>query len=119
MKFQLTVSDPRLSSPCLNSDVLDSCSVSESTTTRSFSLLREHFLNGYLSENTLLWSLISELWDEIHRPNSSSNAPPQKSLKFKTSTDASEAQIIDAMKKISSHIKNPAKFSKVAKLAFS
>lgn len=46
----------------------------------------EHFLNGYLSENTLLWSegrtewqplsSISELWDEISRrePDSSSTA---------------------------------------------
>jgi hypothetical protein len=44
-------------------------------------------------------------------------AAPKKSLKFKTSTDASEAQVIDAMQKISSHINNPAKFSKAAKLA--
>lgn len=44
-------------------------------------------------------------------------AAPKKSLKFKTSTDASEAQVIEAMQKISSHIKNPAKFSKAAKLA--
>jgi hypothetical protein len=46
----------------------------------------EHFLNGYLSENTLLWSegrtqwqplsSISELWDQINpqRPDSSSIA---------------------------------------------
>lgn len=46
-----------------------------------------------------------------------SAAAPKKSLKFKTSTDASEAQVIEAMQKISSHIKNPAKFSKAAKLA--
>ncbi|CAI8603221.1 unnamed protein product [Vicia faba] len=53
-----------------------------------FSEVREHFLNGYLSENTLLWSegktewlplsSISELWDEINRlrirPDSSSTA---------------------------------------------
>jgi len=32
-------------------------------------------------------------------------------------TDASEAQVIDAMQKITSHIKNPTKFSKAAKLA--
>ena len=43
--------------------------------------------------------------------------PPKKSLKFKTTTDASETQVIDAMKKISSHINTPAKFSKAAKLA--
>ena len=46
-----------------------------------------------------------------------SAAAPKKSLKFKTTTDASEAQVIEAMQKISSHIKNPAKFSKAAKLA--
>ena len=46
-----------------------------------------------------------------------SAAAPKKSLKFKTSTDASEAQVIEAMKKITSHIKNPAKVSKAAKLA--
>ncbi|XP_058770658.1 splicing factor U2AF-associated protein 2 [Vicia villosa] len=53
-----------------------------------FSEVREHFLNGYLSESTLLWSegktewqplsSISELWDEIDRlrirPDSSSTA---------------------------------------------
>ncbi|CAI8609706.1 unnamed protein product [Vicia faba] len=49
-----------------------------------FSEVREHFLNGYLSENTLLWSeektdwqslsSIYELQDEINRPDSSSNA---------------------------------------------
>lgn len=46
-----------------------------------------------------------------------SDAAPKKSLKFKTSTDASEAQVIEAMQKVSTHIKNPAKFSKAAKLA--
>ncbi|KEH42985.1 hypothetical protein MTR_1g079830 [Medicago truncatula] len=51
-------------------------------------------------------------------PTQSDNSQaPKKSLKFKTSTDASETQVIDAMEKISSHIKNPAKFSKAAKLA--
>ncbi|KAI4301986.1 hypothetical protein L6164_035211 [Bauhinia variegata] len=48
--------------------------------------------------------------------NSQAGAP-KKSLKFKTTTDASEAQVIEAMQKISSHIKNPAKFSKASKLA--
>lgn len=32
-------------------------------------------------------------------------------------TDASEKQVIDAMQKITSHIKNPAKFGKASKLA--
>ncbi|KAL5770581.1 hypothetical protein ACOSP7_014735 [Xanthoceras sorbifolium] len=40
-----------------------------------------------------------------------------KSLRFKTTTDASETQVIEAMKKIASHINNPAKFGKASKLA--
>ncbi|KAJ7978194.1 Nucleolar/coiled-body phosphoprotein [Quillaja saponaria] len=44
-------------------------------------------------------------------------AAPKKSLRFKTTTDASETQVIEAMRKISSHIKNPEKFSKASKLA--
>lgn len=43
-------------------------------------------------------------------------APPKK-LRFKTSVDATETQIIEAMQKIASHIKNPSKFSKASKLA--
>ncbi|TKY52072.1 hypothetical protein E2542_SST23592 [Spatholobus suberectus] len=50
------------------------------------------------------------------QPDTRASAP-KKSLMFKTTTDASEAQVIEAMQKISSHIKNPAKFSKAAKLA--
>ncbi|KAK7269128.1 hypothetical protein RIF29_21844 [Crotalaria pallida] len=50
-------------------------------------------------------------------PNHTQAAAPKKSLKFKTTTDASEAQIIEAMRKISAHIKNPAKIGKAAKLA--
>ncbi|CAN7051907.1 unnamed protein product [Brassica oleracea var. botrytis] len=42
---------------------------------------------------------------------------PKKRLQFKTSTDASEEQVIEAMQKITSHIKNPSKFSKASKLA--
>ncbi|CAA7399015.1 unnamed protein product [Spirodela intermedia] len=42
---------------------------------------------------------------------------PQKRLRFKTTTDATEAQVIEAMKKIASHIKNPSKFGKASKLA--
>ncbi|GMG99585.1 hypothetical protein Nepgr_001425 [Nepenthes gracilis] len=41
----------------------------------------------------------------------------EKRLKFKTTTDASEAQVIEAMQRIASHIKNPAKISKASKLA--
>ncbi|KAL1211613.1 hypothetical protein V5N11_023617 [Cardamine amara subsp. amara] len=44
-------------------------------------------------------------------------AVPKKRLQFKTSTDASEEQVIEAMQKITSHIKNPTKFSKASKLA--
>ncbi|KAJ1409332.1 hypothetical protein SESBI_22844 [Sesbania bispinosa] len=57
----------------------------------------------------------------LKRPNPTQSdtqaTAPKKSLKFKTTTDASEAQVIEAMQKISSHIKNPSKFSKAAKLA--
>lgn len=42
---------------------------------------------------------------------------PQKRLRFKTTTDATEAQVTEAMKKIASHIKNPSKFGKASKLA--
>lgn len=44
-------------------------------------------------------------------------AVPEKRLRFKTTTDASEKQVIDAMQKIASHIKNPSKFNKASKLA--
>ncbi|KAF3452334.1 hypothetical protein FNV43_RR02767 [Rhamnella rubrinervis] len=49
-------------------------------------------------------------------PNPDATAPGKK-LRFKTTTDASEKQVIEAMQKIASHIKNPAKFSKASKLA--
>ncbi|MCD9644070.1 hypothetical protein HAX54_032048 [Datura stramonium] len=42
---------------------------------------------------------------------------PAKRLRFKTTTDASETQVIEAMQKIASHIKNTSKFSKASKLA--
>ncbi|GFZ14570.1 hypothetical protein Acr_24g0007600 [Actinidia rufa] len=42
---------------------------------------------------------------------------PEKRLRFKTTTDASETQVIEAMQKIASHIKNPSKFGKASKLA--
>lgn len=47
----------------------------------------------------------------------SATAAPEKRIRFKTTTDASETQVIEAMQKIASHIKNPAKFSKASKLA--
>ncbi|XP_052141400.1 uncharacterized protein LOC127761193 [Oryza glaberrima] len=42
---------------------------------------------------------------------------PEKRLRFRTTVDASEMQVIDAMHKITSHIRNPSKFSKASKLA--
>ncbi|KAK1379245.1 Methyltransferase-like protein 6-like [Heracleum sosnowskyi] len=42
---------------------------------------------------------------------------PEKRLRFKTTTDASEVQVIEAMQKIASHIKNPSKVGKASKLA--
>lgn len=42
---------------------------------------------------------------------------PGKRLRFKTTTDASETQVIKAMQKIASHIANPSKFGKASKLA--
>ncbi|XP_047983320.1 uncharacterized protein LOC125224025 [Salvia hispanica] len=46
-----------------------------------------------------------------------SSSAPGKRLRFKTTTDASEKQVIEAMQKIASHIKNPSKFNKASKLA--
>ncbi|XP_010935760.1 uncharacterized protein [Elaeis guineensis] len=51
------------------------------------------------------------------KPPESHDLAPQKKLRFKTSVDATETQIIEAMQKIASHIKNPLKFSKASKLA--
>ncbi|KAJ8643007.1 hypothetical protein MRB53_004755 [Persea americana] len=48
---------------------------------------------------------------------SEADAAPQKRIRFKTTVDATETQVIEAMQKIASHIKNPAKFSKASKLA--
>ncbi|OVA02450.1 hypothetical protein BVC80_9099g272 [Macleaya cordata] len=44
-------------------------------------------------------------------------AASKKRLTFKTTVDASETQVIEAMQKIASHIRNPSKFSKASKLA--
>lgn len=41
----------------------------------------------------------------------------EKKLRFKTTTDASVSQIVEAMQKIASHIGNTSKFSKASKLA--
>ncbi|KAI3819024.1 hypothetical protein L1987_12846 [Smallanthus sonchifolius] len=50
-------------------------------------------------------------------PQDSSATAPKKSLRFKTIADTSETKVIDAMKKIGSHINNASKFSKASKLA--
>ncbi|KAL3834055.1 hypothetical protein ACJIZ3_008791 [Penstemon smallii] len=50
------------------------------------------------------------------QPPPQTEAPPEKRLRFKTTTDASEKQVIEAMHKIASHIKNRSKFSKATKL---
>ncbi|PKA59199.1 hypothetical protein AXF42_Ash001292 [Apostasia shenzhenica] len=52
-------------------------------------------------------------------PQSQEEAAParQKQLRFKTVIDASEAQVLEAVKKIMSHIKNPSKFNKASNLA--
>ncbi|KAL6132518.1 hypothetical protein ACLB2K_064759 [Fragaria x ananassa] len=58
----------------------------------------------------------------LKRPKEPSEPNPEatvsgKKLKFKTTTDASEQQVIEAMQKIASHIKNSTKFGKASKLA--
>nr|GMC61620.1 excretory canal abnormal protein 6-like [Ipomoea batatas] len=58
----------------------------------------------------------------LKRPKPPQDTPPEtsasgKRLRFKTTTDASETQVIEAMQKISSHIKNLSKFGKASKLA--
>lgn len=58
----------------------------------------------------------------LKRPKQPSESNPEatvpgKKLRFKTTTDASEEQVIEAMQKIASHIKNPTKFGKASKLA--
>ncbi|KAL3645316.1 hypothetical protein CASFOL_010496 [Castilleja foliolosa] len=59
----------------------------------------------------------SALKSALKRPKLQPEAAPDKRLRFKTTTDASETQVIEAMQKIASHIKNPSKFSKASKLA--
>ncbi|CAO2833179.1 unnamed protein product [Amaranthus hypochondriacus] len=51
---------------------------------------------------------------ELTSPNDNGS---KKKLSFKTTTDASVSQIVEAMQKIASHIGNPAKFNKASKLA--
>ncbi|KAE8659968.1 methyltransferase-like protein 6-like [Hibiscus syriacus] len=51
------------------------------------------------------------------KPSEPEAAVQEKRLRFKMTTDASETQVIEAMQRIASHIKNPTKFSKASKLA--
>ncbi|KAJ8770199.1 hypothetical protein K2173_011534 [Erythroxylum novogranatense] len=94
--------------------------------------------NQSLEETILMTTTISEvpvapkpiLKSALKRPKLSESISPNpergatsekdtasgKRLRFKTTTDASEAQVIEAMQKIASHIKNPTKFAKACKL---
>ncbi|KAK6232952.1 hypothetical protein QQP08_017486 [Theobroma cacao] len=73
--------------------------------------------NKEASPNPVLKSALKR-----HKPTESNPevyfpaAAPEKRLRFKTTTDASETQVIEAMQKIASHIKNPTKFAKASKL---
>ncbi|KAL6580076.1 hypothetical protein OROMI_008100 [Orobanche minor] len=58
----------------------------------------------------------SALKSALKRPKPQSDAP-EKRLRFKTTTHSSENQLIEAIQKIASHIKNPTKFNKASKLA--
>ncbi|KAK6915361.1 hypothetical protein RJ641_020478 [Dillenia turbinata] len=53
----------------------------------------------------------------LFNPSKTPNAPGETKLRFKMTTDASDAQVIDALQKIASHIKNLTKFAKESKLA--
>ncbi|KAF3319887.1 hypothetical protein FCM35_KLT21832 [Carex littledalei] len=50
-------------------------------------------------------------------PSDANEEASGKRLRFRTSVDASQTQVIEAMQKIASHIKNLSKFSKASKLA--
>ncbi|KAJ3672182.1 hypothetical protein LUZ60_006903 [Juncus effusus] len=53
----------------------------------------------------------------VSAPPDSNEEATNKKLRFRTSTDQSSQQITEAMLKITTHIKNPSKFSKASKLA--
>ncbi|EPS74162.1 hypothetical protein M569_00593 [Genlisea aurea] len=77
---------------------------------------------GEPSTKPLASTLLPALKSALKRPKTIQTSPqpeaaPEKKLRFKTTTDASEKQVIEAMQKIASHIKNVAKFSKASKLA--
>ncbi|XP_077223662.1 nucleolar/coiled-body phosphoprotein isoform X2 [Tasmannia lanceolata] len=55
--------------------------------------------------------------DKPSEPQAQAGTSVPKRLRFKTTMDASETQVIEAMQKIASHIKNPTKFGKASKLA--
>uniref|UniRef100_A0A7N0T4R4 Uncharacterized protein n=1 Tax=Kalanchoe fedtschenkoi TaxID=63787 RepID=A0A7N0T4R4_KALFE len=50
-------------------------------------------------------------------PEDGNTAAPERRIRFKTTTEASEKQVIEAMQKIASHIRNTSKFGKASKLA--
>ncbi|KAK1415053.1 hypothetical protein QVD17_30823 [Tagetes erecta] len=66
-------------------------------------------------------AIAKPLKSALKRSNPSNSEPqataPKKSLRFKTIADTSETKVVDAMKKIGSHINNASKFSKASKLA--
>ncbi|KAE8725819.1 methyltransferase-like protein 6-like [Hibiscus syriacus] len=78
-------------------------------------------LNTSSSSNNKEASPTPVLKSAFKRPKPSESNPEaavqEKRLRFKMTTDASETQVIEAMQKIASHIKNPTKFSKASKLA--
>ncbi|KAJ7543301.1 hypothetical protein O6H91_09G032200 [Diphasiastrum complanatum] len=59
----------------------------------------------------------SILKPSIKRSSSGTEDEESKRVRFKTTVDATEEQILGAMQKIGAHIGNPAKFSKASKLA--
>ncbi|XP_022719114.1 uncharacterized protein LOC111277148 [Durio zibethinus] len=73
------------------------------------------------SNNSKEASLNPVLKSALKRPKPAEPNPEaaaiEKRLRFKMTTDASETQVIEAMQKIASHIKNPTKFAKASKLA--
>ncbi|KAL4353035.1 hypothetical protein GQ457_06G018740 [Hibiscus cannabinus] len=78
-------------------------------------------LRTSISPNNKEASPTPVLKSALKRPNPTESNPEaavhEKRLRFKMTTDASETQVIEAMQKIASHIKNPTKFSKASKLA--
>ncbi|KAG8377838.1 hypothetical protein BUALT_Bualt08G0075200 [Buddleja alternifolia] len=74
-------------------------------------------INNTLQESAPKPPPAPALKSALKRPKPPPEAGPEKRIRFKTTTDASEKQVIEAMQKITSHIKNPSKFNKASKLA--